>query len=84
MLTHSVQTSCTAHTHLVHLFNAPCCPCIGTYLRYLKYSHLETYSELGPLILETTSHWQCLMVPVHLTAEEDNLRWETGSILGQG
>lgn len=78
------QTTSMAHTHVVYLFNAPCSPSVETYLRHLKYSQLEIYSKLGSLIFETMWHWWWLFFGVQLATEENNLKQETGSIVGLG
>lgn len=69
---------------MVYLFNASCFPSVGTYLKHWKYSHLEIYSELEPLIFQTIWHWWWLFFGVELATEETNLKWETGSITGLG
>lgn len=66
---------------MVYLVNAPCFPSGGTCLKHLKYSQLEIYSELGPLIFETMWHWWWLFFGVEL-ATENNVKWETGNITG--
>lgn len=78
------QTTCMAHTHVVYLFNAPCFPSVGTYLKHLKYSQLEIYSKPGPLIFSTIWHWWWLFFGVELVTEENKLQWEAGSITGRG
>lgn len=66
--------SCTdhipAHAHVVYLLNAPCLPSGGTCLKHLKYSQLEIYSELGPLIFEVMWHWWWLFFSVELATGE--------------
>lgn len=53
--------SCTNHMHASRTCGsplyAPRFPSAGTYLRHLKYSKLEIYSELGPLIFSAIWHW---------------------------
>lgn len=69
---------------MLYRFNAPGFPSVGTYLRHMKYSQLEIYSELEPLIFSTIWHWWWLIFGLQLTTEESNLQWETGSIAGLG
>lgn len=74
----------TAHTHVVHLVNAPRFPSGGTYLKHLKYSQLEIYSKLGPLIFSAIWHWWRLFFGVQLAAEGNHGKGELGGIPGRG